>query len=114
NGPRSSLGIGPGLDNAVGPHRELARRFAEGIGKLAGSTSRNHRKKTIGLTIRMSKATQLTGPWKRCSKQLQLEWTEKRDIILLNKKIYMGDDSTIHPKLNMNEGEANFDFEGTC
>ncbi|RWW88898.1 hypothetical protein BHE74_00002207 [Ensete ventricosum] len=29
------LGIGPGLDDAVGPHREFARRFAEGIGKLS-------------------------------------------------------------------------------
>ncbi|RWW75949.1 hypothetical protein BHE74_00015983 [Ensete ventricosum] len=38
NGPRSSLGIGLGLDNAVGPCREFAKRFAEGIGKLAGST----------------------------------------------------------------------------
>ncbi|RWV95558.1 hypothetical protein GW17_00041807 [Ensete ventricosum] len=35
NGPISSLGIGPSLDNEVGPHREFARRFAEGIRKLA-------------------------------------------------------------------------------
>ncbi|RWW44719.1 hypothetical protein BHE74_00049498 [Ensete ventricosum] len=46
DGPRSSLGIGPGLDDVVGPHRESARRFAEGIGKLAGSTPGDHRKKT--------------------------------------------------------------------
>ncbi|RRT35078.1 hypothetical protein B296_00021294 [Ensete ventricosum] len=38
NEPRSSLGIGPGLDDAVGPRREFARRFTEGIRKLAGST----------------------------------------------------------------------------
>ncbi|RRT31599.1 hypothetical protein B296_00052393 [Ensete ventricosum] len=37
NGPRSSLGIRPGLDDIVGPRREFARRFAEGIEKLAGS-----------------------------------------------------------------------------
>ncbi|RZS00838.1 hypothetical protein BHM03_00030619, partial [Ensete ventricosum] len=44
--PRSSLGIEPDLDNAVGPRREFGRRFAEGIGKLAGSTPRDYRKKT--------------------------------------------------------------------
>ncbi|RRT72568.1 hypothetical protein B296_00002668 [Ensete ventricosum] len=46
NEPRSSLGIRPGLDDAVGPRREFFRRFAEGIGKLARSMSKNHRKKT--------------------------------------------------------------------
>ncbi|RRT50011.1 hypothetical protein B296_00009880 [Ensete ventricosum] len=46
NGPRSSLGIGPGLEDAVGPCWEFARRFAKGIGKLAGSTLGDHRKKT--------------------------------------------------------------------
>ncbi|RWW23166.1 hypothetical protein GW17_00012602 [Ensete ventricosum] len=45
NEPRSSLGIGPGLDDAVGPRREFARRFTKGIGKLAGSTPGDHRKK---------------------------------------------------------------------
>ncbi|RWW77410.1 hypothetical protein BHE74_00014434 [Ensete ventricosum] len=30
----------------VGPHEEFARRFAEGIGKLAWSTLGDHRKKT--------------------------------------------------------------------
>ncbi|RRT48058.1 hypothetical protein B296_00025143 [Ensete ventricosum] len=38
NGPRSSLGIGPGLDDVVGPRRKFARRFTEGIGKLARNT----------------------------------------------------------------------------
>ncbi|RWW61518.1 hypothetical protein BHE74_00031426 [Ensete ventricosum] len=37
NEPRSSLGIGPGLDDAMGPHREFARRFAEGIRNLLGA-----------------------------------------------------------------------------
>ncbi|RRT57481.1 hypothetical protein B296_00007234 [Ensete ventricosum] len=46
NGPKSSLGIRPGFDDAVGPHQEFSRRFAEGIGKLAGSTLGDHRKKT--------------------------------------------------------------------
>ncbi|RWV84969.1 hypothetical protein GW17_00053278, partial [Ensete ventricosum] len=44
--PRTSLSIEPGLDDAVGPYWEFARRFAEGIGKLVGSTSGDHRKKT--------------------------------------------------------------------
>ncbi|RWW00145.1 hypothetical protein GW17_00036908, partial [Ensete ventricosum] len=37
NGPRSSLGIGLGSNDAVGFHREFGRRFAEGIGKLIGN-----------------------------------------------------------------------------
>ncbi|RWW12273.1 hypothetical protein GW17_00024068 [Ensete ventricosum] len=45
NRPRSSFGIEPGLDDAMGPRREFARRFTEGTGKLAGSTSGDHRKK---------------------------------------------------------------------
>ncbi|RWW00933.1 hypothetical protein GW17_00036064 [Ensete ventricosum] len=44
NRSRSSLGIGPGLDNAVGPRREFTRRFAEGIGKLAENTPGDCRK----------------------------------------------------------------------
>ncbi|RWV87828.1 hypothetical protein GW17_00050142 [Ensete ventricosum] len=46
NGPRSSLGIEPGLDDALGPYREFAVRFTEGIRKLAGSTAGDHWKKT--------------------------------------------------------------------
>ncbi|RZS27889.1 hypothetical protein BHM03_00061422 [Ensete ventricosum] len=38
NEPRSSLGIGLGLDDVVGPRREFARRFAKRIGKLTRST----------------------------------------------------------------------------
>ncbi|RWW68892.1 hypothetical protein BHE74_00023550 [Ensete ventricosum] len=38
NGPRSSLGIRPSLDDALGPRRE----FAERIEKLVGSTSEDH------------------------------------------------------------------------
>ncbi|RWW08770.1 hypothetical protein GW17_00027772 [Ensete ventricosum] len=59
DGPRSSLGITPGSDDAVGPRREFARRFAEGIGKLARNTPRDRRKKTIGLIARMSEAAGL-------------------------------------------------------
>ncbi|RWW59866.1 hypothetical protein BHE74_00033175, partial [Ensete ventricosum] len=44
NGPRSILGLG--LDDAVEPRREFAKRFVEGIGKLAGRTPGDHRKKT--------------------------------------------------------------------
>ncbi|RWW53102.1 hypothetical protein BHE74_00040433 [Ensete ventricosum] len=54
NGPISSLGIGPSLDDVVGPHREFTRRFAEGIGKLAGRSPEEdqitYRKNAKGLT----------------------------------------------------------------
>ncbi|RZS06460.1 hypothetical protein BHM03_00037114 [Ensete ventricosum] len=55
------LGIGPGLDDVVGPRRKFARRFTEGIGKLARNTSGDHRKKTGKLTARMPKAAGLAG-----------------------------------------------------
>ncbi|RZS25844.1 hypothetical protein BHM03_00059110 [Ensete ventricosum] len=61
DGLRLSLGIGPGSDDAVEPHQEFARRFAEGIGKLVGNTLGDHRKKTIGLTARMPEAVGLGG-----------------------------------------------------
>ncbi|RRT35904.1 hypothetical protein B296_00013777 [Ensete ventricosum] len=35
DGPRYCLGIGPSSDDVVGSRRKFARRFAEGIGKLA-------------------------------------------------------------------------------
>ncbi|RWV91640.1 hypothetical protein GW17_00046067 [Ensete ventricosum] len=59
DGPRSSLGIGLGLDDAVGFRREFARRFIEGIGKLARNTPRDHREKTGRLAVSMSEATGL-------------------------------------------------------
>ncbi|RZS07411.1 hypothetical protein BHM03_00038244 [Ensete ventricosum] len=49
NGPKSSLGIGLGSDDAVGSRWEFARRFVEGIGKLAGNMKGDHREKTGGL-----------------------------------------------------------------
>ncbi|RRT42968.1 hypothetical protein B296_00043405 [Ensete ventricosum] len=61
NGPRSSLGIGPGSDDAVGSRREFARKFVEGIGKLAGNMKGDHWEKTGGLAARMSEATGLCG-----------------------------------------------------
>ncbi|RZS21267.1 hypothetical protein BHM03_00053899 [Ensete ventricosum] len=43
---------GRGSDDAVGPRREFIRRFAEGIEKLAGHTSRDRQKKTVkGITF---------------------------------------------------------------
>ncbi|RRT61748.1 hypothetical protein B296_00039577 [Ensete ventricosum] len=39
------LSIGLGLDDAVGPRQDFNKRFTEGIGKLAWSTSGDHRKK---------------------------------------------------------------------
>ncbi|RWW36404.1 hypothetical protein BHE74_00058582, partial [Ensete ventricosum] len=43
NRPRSSLGIRPGSNDVVGFRREFARRFTEGIRKLTGNTSGDHR-----------------------------------------------------------------------
>ncbi|RRT31486.1 hypothetical protein B296_00050978, partial [Ensete ventricosum] len=51
-----NLGIGPGSDDVVGPHREFARRFAEGVEKLAGNTLGDYRKKTKRLVVRMPEA----------------------------------------------------------
>ncbi|RRT69026.1 hypothetical protein B296_00027071 [Ensete ventricosum] len=59
NGPRSSFGIGPSLDDAVGPRREFATRFVEGIGKFVRSTLGDHRKKTGSLTARILEVTGL-------------------------------------------------------
>ncbi|RWW60075.1 hypothetical protein BHE74_00032953 [Ensete ventricosum] len=52
DGPRSSLSIGPDSDDAVEPRQEFAKRFAKGIGKLAGNMPGDRRKKTIGLLDR--------------------------------------------------------------
>ncbi|RWW58116.1 hypothetical protein BHE74_00035053 [Ensete ventricosum] len=38
------------LDDAEGAHREFARRFTKGIGKLARNTSGDHRRKIVRLT----------------------------------------------------------------
>ncbi|RRT54011.1 hypothetical protein B296_00015752 [Ensete ventricosum] len=46
DGPRSSLGIEPISNDVVGSHWEFARRFTEGIGKLAGNTLGDRQKKT--------------------------------------------------------------------
>ncbi|RRT46550.1 hypothetical protein B296_00030919 [Ensete ventricosum] len=43
NGPRSSLSIRPEFGRCGGFRWEFARRFTEGIGKLAGNTPGDHR-----------------------------------------------------------------------
>ncbi|RRT83697.1 hypothetical protein B296_00016947 [Ensete ventricosum] len=43
NEPRSSLSIGSRFGRYGGFRREFARRFVEGIGKLAGNTLGDHR-----------------------------------------------------------------------
>ncbi|RRT77753.1 hypothetical protein B296_00005278 [Ensete ventricosum] len=48
-------------DDVVGPHREFARRFTEGIRKLTGNTPGDHQKKTERSTARMLEATELAG-----------------------------------------------------
>ncbi|RWW63923.1 hypothetical protein BHE74_00028876, partial [Ensete ventricosum] len=49
------------LDDVVGPRWEFAKRFVEGIGKLAGNTLGNHQKKTERLATKMSEAAGLAG-----------------------------------------------------
>ncbi|RWW65062.1 hypothetical protein BHE74_00027656 [Ensete ventricosum] len=60
DGPRSCLGIGLGFDDAMGPRLEFARRFAEGIGKLAGNMPGDRQKKTRRLITRIPEAVELT------------------------------------------------------
>ncbi|RRT43881.1 hypothetical protein B296_00005902 [Ensete ventricosum] len=72
DGPRSSLGIGPSSDDVVGHHREFARRFAEGIGKLVGNTPGDRLKKTRRLAARMLEAAGLAGG---------LVFTQRRSIV---------------------------------
>ncbi|RZR71439.1 hypothetical protein BHM03_00005142 [Ensete ventricosum] len=50
DGSRSSLSIGPGFGRSSGISSEFARRFAEGIGKLARNMLGDYRKKTVELT----------------------------------------------------------------
>ncbi|RWV90229.1 hypothetical protein BHE74_00032704 [Ensete ventricosum] len=45
DGPRSSLSIEPGFRRCSGISSKFARRFVEGIGKLAGNTPGDRRKK---------------------------------------------------------------------
>ncbi|RRT32326.1 hypothetical protein B296_00052593 [Ensete ventricosum] len=59
--PRSSLSIRSGFGRCSGISSKFARRFAEGIGKLAGNTSGDCRKKTKRLAARMSEAIELAG-----------------------------------------------------
>ncbi|RWV97148.1 hypothetical protein GW17_00040082 [Ensete ventricosum] len=54
----SSLGVHR-KDAKMGPRREFDRRFTEGIGKLAGSTPGDHRKKSGSLIARMPEVTGL-------------------------------------------------------
>ncbi|RZS22670.1 hypothetical protein BHM03_00055478, partial [Ensete ventricosum] len=61
DGPRSSLGIVPGFGRCSGISLEFARRFAEWIGKLAGNTLGDRRKKTGRLATRMSEGAGLVG-----------------------------------------------------
>ncbi|RWV77182.1 hypothetical protein GW17_00062033, partial [Ensete ventricosum] len=61
DGPRSSLSIWLGFKRCSGISLKFAKRFAEGIGKLAGNMSGDCRKKSIDLTTRMSEAAELVG-----------------------------------------------------
>ncbi|RZR74333.1 hypothetical protein BHM03_00035462 [Ensete ventricosum] len=58
------------------PRRKFARRFTEGIGKLAGNMSGDRQKKTIGLTARIPEATRLGG-----TKCKGLVFTKKRSVV---------------------------------
>ncbi|RWV92694.1 hypothetical protein GW17_00044910 [Ensete ventricosum] len=59
DGPRSNLSIKPGFGQCSGISPKFAKRFTEGIGKLARNMSEDYRKKTIGLTARMPEAVRL-------------------------------------------------------
>ncbi|RRT47080.1 hypothetical protein B296_00031561, partial [Ensete ventricosum] len=61
DGSRSSLSIGPGFGRCSGISPKFARRFAKGIGKLAGNMSGDCWKKTKRLAARMPQATGLAG-----------------------------------------------------
>ncbi|RZS17516.1 hypothetical protein BHM03_00049664 [Ensete ventricosum] len=61
DGPRSSLSIELGFGRYSGISLKFARRFVEGIGKLAGNTPGDRRKKTERLTARMAEAAGLVG-----------------------------------------------------
>ncbi|RRT37917.1 hypothetical protein B296_00022410 [Ensete ventricosum] len=61
DGLRSTLSIGSGFGRCHGISPEFARRFPEGIGKLAGNMSGDCRKKTIGLAARMPEDAELVG-----------------------------------------------------
>ncbi|RWV76839.1 hypothetical protein GW17_00062438 [Ensete ventricosum] len=58
--PRSSLSIGPGFGRCSGISLEFARRFAEGIMKLAGNTPEDRWKKTE----RLSQECQRLSDWR--------------------------------------------------
>ncbi|RZS19171.1 hypothetical protein BHM03_00051532 [Ensete ventricosum] len=55
------LSIGPGFKQYSGISPKFARRFVEGIGKLAWYMPGDCRKKTGRLTVRMSEAVGLAG-----------------------------------------------------
>ncbi|RWV99151.1 hypothetical protein GW17_00037957 [Ensete ventricosum] len=48
-------------DDAVGPRREFAKRFVEGIGKLTGNTPGDRTKKIVRLVAKISKAARFMG-----------------------------------------------------
>ncbi|RWV85535.1 hypothetical protein GW17_00052664, partial [Ensete ventricosum] len=59
--PKIKLGHRAGFGRCSGISPKFARRFAEGIGKLAGNTLGDHYKKTERLIVRMSEAARLAG-----------------------------------------------------
>ncbi|RWW52964.1 hypothetical protein BHE74_00040574, partial [Ensete ventricosum] len=72
DGLRSSLSIGPRFGRYSGISLEFARRFTEGIGKLAGNMSGDYRKKTIGLIARIPEVIELAGG---------LVFTQRRSVV---------------------------------
>ncbi|RWW80735.1 hypothetical protein BHE74_00010914 [Ensete ventricosum] len=61
DGPRSNLSIESGFGRCSGISPKFARRFAGGIGKLAGNTLEDRWKKTERLAARMPKVVGLAG-----------------------------------------------------
>ncbi|RWV83530.1 hypothetical protein GW17_00054840 [Ensete ventricosum] len=58
---------GQGLDDVEGARREFARRFTEGIGKLARNTSGDRWRKTVRLADWNARGYRITGAvWLNC------------------------------------------------
>ncbi|RRT34101.1 hypothetical protein B296_00054889 [Ensete ventricosum] len=61
DGPRSSLGIGPGSEDVVGSRRHSLGDSPKGSGSSLGTRTGDHRKKTERLATRLPEATGLVG-----------------------------------------------------
>ncbi|RZR81358.1 hypothetical protein BHM03_00007556 [Ensete ventricosum] len=82
DGPRYSLGIGPSSDDVVGSRWKFAKRFTEGIGKLAGNVKRDCQeedrrtcRKIIEVYGRFDLHPKKIGSGCRCASRRTQKWT---------------------------------------